>query len=284
MRLRKWYLDFHAEDETGFYYIMSLHTGIFKVGASGIYHVNKNREIRSFKFSRLKNESLHSLDLSRSSLNLSFKKAQLKTCHGSINLEGEWRNPNGPIKRVFKPLFRQGKNWCDWKVWMPAAEVNLKITAGHRSKNLKGKGYMDFIGFSLPPWNMPFHKLYWGRLHSDNNWIILNMIQSKDRTISVYYENGNHGQEAQVEVEKDSSGNITAFNWLLGPPGKRKICAEVVSTLEVQEVINRAALSLLPARLRRILGSAGVDKKFVVRAQLAGCLYRGIMEEVTWHA
>jgi hypothetical protein len=114
--------------------------------------------------------------------------------------------------------------------------------------------------------------------------MVLTLVQSNDGRKSVYYEPGHVGKEASVEVKKDTCGKIRQFNWTLEPAGERQICAEVVRTLEVQEVMDRTILSRLPGPIRRLLGAAGVDKKFEVRAQLDGRLYQGIMEEVTWNA
>ena len=286
MMLNKWYLDFHSGDETGFYYIMSLHMWggrIFKLGASGLYHLSREEEIRSFKFSRIKSESLHSLNISASSLDINLKKAHLCTRHGSTGIEGEWERLAPPARRLFKPFFQKEKHWCDWKVWMPFAKVRLTIKNGDKVKNLQGKGYMDFVRFAFPPWKIPFNTLYWGRLHSDNHWIVLALVQSKNGRKAVYYEPGHTGSEASVEVKKDTGGKIRQFNWSLESAGKKQICAEVVRTLEVQEVMDRAILSRLPGPTRRLLGASGVDKKFEVCAQLDGILYQGIMEEVTWN-
>jgi hypothetical protein len=284
MRLNKWYLDFQAGDDVGFYYIMSLHAGGFKIGASGIYHLSKNNEIRSFRFSRVKTESLHSLVLSDSRLEMSLTSAQLRTTHGKTSIEGEWQRAAPPAKRLFKPFYRQGKHRCDWKVWMPLANVRLAVKDGNAVKQLTGKGYMDFVQISFPPWKIPFSKLYWGRLHSDDRWLVLALVKSGDGIISAYYEPGHEGRQLKVEVKKNPDGQIETFNCYAGPGEKRIICAEAVRTLEVQEVVSRAVLSRLPGRVRRLLGTSGVDRKYEVRALLDGHLYHGIMEEVAWNA
>ena len=88
VKLEKWYLDFTSQEETGFYYIMCLTFGRFRIGFTGINHFDSSRSIQSFKFLRTKRLSFHELILSKAQLTTNLHTAQIQIDHGKTAIKG----------------------------------------------------------------------------------------------------------------------------------------------------------------------------------------------------
>jgi len=125
IKLEKWYLDFTSEKALGFYYIMCLSIGPFRVGFSGINHYDSSGLLKSFKFSRLHHRSLHGLQVRNAGFSTSLKLASLHINHGHSQMRGTWLFLAPPQKRINKPFYTSEKGWCDWKLWTPKLENAL---------------------------------------------------------------------------------------------------------------------------------------------------------------
>lgn len=285
IRLEKWYLDFTSEEETGFYYIMCLTFGRFRIGFTGINHFDSSRSIQSFKFLRTKQLSFHELILSKARLTTNVRTAHLQIDHGKTALRGTWKFLHPPLKRQRKPLFRNQTGWCDWKVWTPLAEVDLELHNGEKSKTLKGTGYIDFVRSSLPFWKSPFHSLYWGRMHSPESWNIFLSLQSPEESISMYLDPQTTEREVCVDLKRDELGKAKNMSWLVGESDRRFAFEGNVSrTLETEDILSRKqALRFLPKNIRKKLCSSARDEKYEMISRFRNQKYHGIMEEVKWH-
>lgn len=60
----------------------------------------------------------------------------------------------------------QGK--IAWNCFQPRSDVILN----YNSDLLLGKGYLEKISLTIPPWKLPIQELYWGRFHSAQNTLI----------------------------------------------------------------------------------------------------------------
>jgi hypothetical protein len=287
-QLNKWYLDFSSAEEIGFYYVMSLHAGLFKIGYSAIHHYSRDDTVRTSKISRLTRETNHRLTLSVGELVFSPGTVLLKLDHERVGLRGEWLFTGRPIKMIKRPLIRQENGWCDWTVWTPFARSDVNLILKDRHRRIVGTGYIDFVRFAFPFWRVPFTKLYWGRLHGDKRWVILFLLIAPQTRMGLYADGEVARDILDVEVVRDAGGRISAFNWDVsatenGAKETPVLRAEVVRHLEDQDLLNSERVSgMVPRRLRRWAGSFGVEEKVEVKTVINGRPYRGIMEEVRW--
>ena len=287
-QLNKWYLDFTSPQETGYYYIISFHAGWFKLGFSAIRHLSQHESISSNKICRLTRESFHKLETSNAELSISPGSVDLHIRHGQTGLKGQWRFEGQPIKMRQRPLYRTTSGWCDWTVWTPLAQARISLNQKGREHQLFCSGYIDFVRFAFPFWKVPFKKLYWGRLHSKDKWIILFLLETPHSRIGIYADREMISEKLTVKIIRDKIGHIQSIDWEIdhlnsGEKNPLLIHAEVTHLLDSQELLNSAEfLRLMPRRLRRTLASSGIEEKVGVQAMVNGLSYRGIMEEVNW--
>lgn len=285
VKLEKWYLDFTSKNETGFYYIMIISIGRYKIGFSGINHFNSSQQVQNFKISRLKQKSFHDLRLSKATLSSSIRAAQLKIDHGKIALEGNWIFRTPPIKRLRTPLYEDSHGWVDWKVWTPYADVELLLRKGKNTTLLRGTGYIDFVRLALPFWKIPFQILYWGRMHSPESWSVFMSLQTHGENISLYLDPQTRSQDVSVSLERNELGEAKKMLWRIGSLDNRISFESTVSQiLEKQEILAKGRVfRLLPKGIRRKLSSSGRDEKYRVASRFGNQTFLGIMEEVQLH-
>lgn len=285
VKLEKWYLDFTSKNETGFYYIMIISVGRYKIGFSGINHFDSSQQIQNFKISRLIRQSFHKLILSKASLSSSIKMAHLKIDHGKISLEGKWTFRTPPIKRWRAPLYEDSNGWVDWKVWTPYSDVELLFREGKSTKTLKGTGYIDFVRLTLPFWKLPFQTLYWGRMHSPDSWSVFLSLQFKGRTISLYQDPQTRNQTVSVSLDRNKLGEAQNMIWKIGSSENTiRFVSTVSQILEKQEILAKGRLlRIFPKGIRRKLSSSGRDEKYRMVSQFDNQPWYGIMEEVRLH-
>jgi hypothetical protein len=285
VKLEKWYLDFTSDKETGFYYIMCIAFGRLKIGFSGINHFDSSQSVQSFKFSRIKRRSFHKFSLTRAELQTDSKTSTLSIKHGQTSIKGIWKSLHPPLKRNRKPLYKGKSGWCDWKVWTPLAEVNLEFSKGGVTSRLNGTGYIDFVRFALPFWKIPFHSLYWGRMHSRNSWSVFLSLHTPDEKISVYLDPEINERKVSVDLRRNELGEATSMTWEIESSDYPLLFyGSVKKTLEIQEILSKGScLKALPKIIRKILSTSGKDEKYEMKAKFRGQKYHGIMEEVTWN-
>ncbi len=285
VKLEKWYLDFTSGNEIGFYYIMSVTIGGFKIGYSGINHFDSSQSVQNFKFSRIKLLSFHNLQLSNANLSSSINSAQLQIDHGKTAIKGTWKFHSPPLKRWRKPLFRNSNGWVDWKVWTPLADVKLIFRNGEKTTTLKGTGYIDFVRLTLPFWKLPFQTLLWGRMHSPRSWSVFLCLQTKEENISLYLDPKTTAQDVSVSLKRNELGEAQSMIWTIGSPNNQlNFDSYVTQILESQEILSKGrTLRILPRSIRRILSSFGRDEKYEMVSRFRNQSYHGIMEEVRYH-
>jgi hypothetical protein len=182
-------------------------------------------------------------------------------------------------------LYRNARGRCDWKIWAPKADVELELTSGKERSLARGTGYIDFVRTTFPAWNVPFRRLYWGRMHSRESWGVFLALRTSDECVAFYLDPRTVEPDVEVRLIRDSAGNAQHMDWILNrSDAPAPIRAEITRVLESQGVLSKGRLlNLLPANLRRKLSSAGRDEKYAVRAEVDGQSFWGIMEEVRWN-
>jgi len=286
VKLEKWYLDFTSEKALGFYYIMCLSIGPFRVGFSGINHYDSSGVLKSFKFSRLHHRSFHALQLRNAGFSTSLKSASLHINHGHSQMRGTWLFLAPPQKRINKPFYTSEKGWCDWKLWTPKAEVDIEVKNNGRIERLQGTGYIDYVRFNLSPWKMPFRSLYWGRVHSKDSWGVFISLAYADKSISLYMDPEEAEQDISVQFNKENLSKPVNFLWTLGPRANSNLFdCKIIRNLENEEILGKGRfLKQIPPRLRKKISSSGRDEKYEIRSTFREEEFYGIMEEVSWDA
>lgn len=285
IKLEKWYLDFTSKKALGFYYIMCLTMGPFRFGFSGINHFQSGELLKSFRFSRELDRSYHGLRLGNASFTTSLQKASLHIDHKRSQLLGSWRFLAPPQKRLRKPFFNSIAGWSDWKVWTPKAAVAIKIVNRGETTCLKGTGYIDYVRCSLASWNIPFRRLYWGRLHSKDSWAVFIKLNSKNQSLSMYMDPYSVEQKISARLQRDQLQKPVNFIWTIDSQHKPGLFdCRIERELEDEEILSKGRLlKLFPSLIRKKLGSSGHDQKFEVTSEYEGEEYKGIMEEVIWN-
>jgi hypothetical protein len=281
LRLKKWYFDVISSNALGFYYIAYLSIGTMKIGASGIYHYNRSSVLRSFKFSRLREESENKLILTNSGMRNFPDGSELRIGHRLCKIRGRWTPEASPITLGDKPIFHDRGFLCCWKVLTPYSRVSMKYVDREGSQTLQGTGYIDEVQLEIPLWYMPFKSLYWGRLHSAGSWIVLFYLKTANGDISYYVDPEGAVKIEAVEACRDSDCRIGAFLWTIGEK-RGELRTEIVRELENQEILRRGVLAqILP---RQWLMLSGRDRKYEIRLRNGTDEYHGIMEEALWDA
>jgi hypothetical protein len=57
-------------------------------------------------------------------------------------------------------LFARGEGRLEWTCAAPAAEVRVRASGG---TTVQGRGYVEHLVLTLPPWQLPIRELRWGR-------------------------------------------------------------------------------------------------------------------------
>ncbi len=285
VKLEKWYLDFTSEEEVGFYYVMVMTLGRFRIGFSGINHFDSSQSVQNFKLSRIKRRSLHGLHLSKARLSSTINEARLDLDHGNAALTGTWTFRSPPLKRWRKPLYEDSNGWVDWKVWTPFADVKIVFRNSKKSTTLRGTGYIDFVRMTLPFWKLPFQTLYWGRMHSLRSWSVFLALQTKEEEISLYLDPETTAQDASVSLIRNHLGEARRMIWSIGTPGDQtRFESQITRILESQEILSKGrSFRILPKGIRRMLSSSGRDEKYEMVSRFGDQSFHGIMEEVKYH-
>lgn len=82
-----------------------------------------------------------------------------------FEIEGSWESLASPIQAR---IFDSKEGFLDWNCFQPASKVLLKI----KDNILEGRGYVEQLILTAPPWKIPMNELRWGRFGSSYNHIV----------------------------------------------------------------------------------------------------------------
>jgi len=86
-----------------------------------------------------------------------------------FGVSGKWESL---AKMIQTRIYDSEDGYLDWKCFQPASKVQLGINGSV----LDGRGYVEQLILTVPPWKIPMDELRWGRFGSDENnlvWIEL---------------------------------------------------------------------------------------------------------------
>ncbi len=91
-------------------------------------------------------------------------------------------------------LFGNDTHFVDWHCLLPSANTRINFP---NSPNLSGRGYVEKLIMTIPPWKLPLNTLIWGRFIGDKHsvvWIHWGHAQAQ----SWLFVDGKKQQEARI--------------------------------------------------------------------------------------
>ena len=142
--LTKWYLDLVTGDGTALIaYAARLRWGGLRLGYASVLVSEASRpahDARTFGGGRAPR-----LD-----------GARLTWAHPRLGIDGIWDRTAPAIRRR---LLKTGAGEIRWACEMPRAQAAVTVAG----RTFEGLGYVERLSLSIPPWNLPFRTLHWGR-------------------------------------------------------------------------------------------------------------------------
>jgi hypothetical protein len=95
-----------------------------------------------------------------------------------------WQDDRFGVSGTWEPLaekieariFDSREGILDWTCFQPASKVQLTING----KTLNGRGYVEQLHLTVPPWRIPMDELRWGRFGSDENNLVWIELREKE--------------------------------------------------------------------------------------------------------
>jgi hypothetical protein len=83
-----------------------------------------------------------------------------------LKVGGTWEADAPPIKRT---LLESSDGKIEWHCWQPRARAEIHVGGNAR---LVGRGYVEQLTMTIPPWRLPFQELRWGRFLSEQDALV----------------------------------------------------------------------------------------------------------------
>lgn len=115
---------------------------------------------------------------------------------GDVN--GCWVREGESVEETLL-VSEQGK--IAWSCIQPRSDVTLT----YESELFSGKGYLEKISLTIPPWKLPIQELYWGRFHSAQNTLVWIRWVGSQPNVWIYHNSKR--VSGTVTEERISFGN-----------------------------------------------------------------------------
>ncbi len=255
--LVKWYLDVVTDEGAVLIgYAARLRWGRLRFGYASVLHSASGAPPRE-------SATIRGVESPRSD------EGTLTWCNSALGVRGEWQGEAPPIRRT---LLAAPDGDIRWTCRMPRARATVRWNGGE----LAGRGYVESLRLTIPPWRLPFSTLRWGRHVSDRHSVVWIDWSGTERRGWVWVD----GSEAPL-------GSFTAA----GAPrleGGRELGLSDSRNIRDRPVLS-AVSELLPRFARRLAGPLGRmhEHKLLDRSTLLEAdrpLDRGwtLHEVVTW--
>ncbi|HEX9078030.1 MAG TPA: hypothetical protein VF795_00500 [Desulfuromonadaceae bacterium] len=291
-RLKKWYLDFVADDgrQAGYLYFIAANLGGVPFGNVAL-HVSSpgGRDLRLSRICRIDRRAWTDCPTIgdgaiETSPNRMCAALQVKGAHLRLEYDDSVRVslPADP------PLaLREGSGILTWRLIHPGCPVRGVLSTDGRRIVFHGTGYRDLVEMTIPPWLFSARLLRWGRICCRDLTAVFNRLDL-----------GEGGTWDALLVWKKERLILATDRFTLaadpGSEGLRIASGGVTLTLENPRVLHAGPVltgeRLRPALLRRWLAQTAAnpyERKFIGPAHI--CLDGGshegtaIHEVVTWN-
>jgi hypothetical protein len=151
--LSKWYFDCVSDDGEAFIgYTAEMRWRTFSIDYSSTLHYRPNGKIRSAT-------SLRKIAPPR----VEDSYVQWNSRH--LGVIGKWIPITEPIERT---LVETEAGSIEWNCLQPNAKAEIAVD----NNRIEGSGYVDHVTITIPPWQLPFDQLRWGRFHANSDAIV----------------------------------------------------------------------------------------------------------------
>jgi hypothetical protein len=166
--LRKWYLD--IADDLGHVYIgywVSLRWGRLKL--DGLQHLW-----------RIPGEGIETqTEITRKSAPEWQDNSRL--IWKPEKLEAIWESTGNPVEATLLDV-DGGK--IVWRCTQPRARASVASSR----LSFSGWGYTECIDVTIPPWKLPFNKLYWGRCHTSGHYVVWVKWEGREKQSLLWFD------------------------------------------------------------------------------------------------
>lgn len=86
-----------------------------------------------------------------------------------LRLEGRWVAQDSPVAQN---LLATPAGGIRWQLHQPRAEAQIRLDTGSGAHEIRGLGYVEELQLTIPPWQLPFDVLLWGRFLSPEHALV----------------------------------------------------------------------------------------------------------------
>lgn len=168
--LSKWYFDCVSDDGEAFIgYCAEMRWRTLSIDYTSTLHYRRNQKVRAAT-------SLRKIALPR------VKDSCLQWDSSHLAVTGKWIPITQPIKRT---LVESEAGNIEWNCLQPNAKAEITVD----NYRIEGSGYVDHVTMTIPPWQLPFDQLRWGRFHANNDSLVWLDWQGRSE-INLAFHNG----------------------------------------------------------------------------------------------
>ena len=151
--LSKWYFDCVSDDGEAFIgYAAEMRWRTFSIDYTSTLHYRRNQKDRAAT-------SLRKIVPPR------VEDSYLQWNSSHLGVIGKWTPITQPIERT---LVESEAGNIEWKCLQPNAKAEVAVD----DIRIEGSGYVDHVIMTIPPWQLPFDQLRWGRFHANGDSIV----------------------------------------------------------------------------------------------------------------
>ena len=85
--------------------------------------------------------------------------------NSKVGVAGVWETLTQPLQAR---IFESAAGYLDWHCHQPASKVRLQL----KNRVLEGRGYVEQLTLTAPPWHFPMQELRWGRFGSEEDHVV----------------------------------------------------------------------------------------------------------------
>lgn len=180
-RLQKWYLDVVSDDGRVFIgYAASVRWWLLSIHYFGYLHTDESGQV--WTVNHFRRASLPQLD------------GHYLRWHAP-GVEGRWQHRQPAVRET---LLNTKQGGIDWNCLMPLADAEVTVD---KQLTFRGRGYVEQMNMTLPPWRLPLSRLHWGRCLGEGDSAVWIRWVSPTEPRTLVFHNGNRYDDAAIETD-----------------------------------------------------------------------------------